>query len=40
MKIKHVEAMVLKSSEEYSAPKGAEESHGIGYMLIVKGDHG
>jgi L-rhamnonate dehydratase len=36
MKIKQVEAMVLKSSEEYSAPKGAEESHGIGYMLIVK----
>jgi L-rhamnonate dehydratase len=36
MKIKHVEAMVLKSSKEYSAPKGAEEPHGVGFMLIIK----
>ena len=36
VKIKDVEAMVLKSSQEYAAPAGAEESHGIGYMLIIK----
>ncbi len=36
MKIKDVEAMVLKSSQEYVAPKGAEESHGVGYMLVIK----
>jgi len=36
MKIKDVEAMVLKSSREYAAPKGAEESHGVGYMLVIK----
>jgi L-rhamnonate dehydratase len=36
MKIKDVEAMVLKSSQEYAAPKGAEESHGVGFMLVIK----
>ena len=36
MKIKDVEAMVLKSSQAYAAPTGAEESHGIGYMLVIK----
>ncbi len=36
MKIKDVEAMVLKSSQEYAAPKGAEESHGVGYILVIK----
>ena len=36
VKITDVEAMVLKSAQEYSAPAGAEESHGIGYMLIIK----
>lgn len=36
MKIKDVEAMVLKSSQEYAAPKDAEEAHGIGYMLVIK----
>ena len=36
MKIKEVEAIVLKSSEAYAAPTGAEESHGIGYMLVIK----
>jgi L-alanine-DL-glutamate epimerase-like enolase superfamily enzyme len=36
MKIKDVEAIVLKSSKPYSAPEGAEESHGIGYMLVIK----
>src|SRR3989449_11654357 len=36
MKIKDVEAMVLKSSQAYAAPKGAEEAHGIGYMLVIK----
>src|SRR4030095_11814648 len=36
MKIKDVEAMVLKSSQGYASPQGAEESHGIGYMLVIK----
>ena len=36
MKIKDVEAMVLKSSQDYAAPQGAEESHGIGSMLVIK----
>jgi L-rhamnonate dehydratase len=36
MKIKDVEAMVLKSSQEYASPQGAEESHGVGYMLVIK----
>jgi L-rhamnonate dehydratase len=36
MKIKEVEAMVLKSSENYAAPQGAEESHGVGHMLVIK----
>jgi L-alanine-DL-glutamate epimerase-like enolase superfamily enzyme len=36
MKIKDVEAIVLKSSQAYAAPSGAEESHGIGYMLVIK----
>jgi L-rhamnonate dehydratase len=36
MKIKDVEAMVLKSSQPYAAPQGAEESHGVGHMLVIK----
>ena len=36
MKMKDVEAMVVKSSQAYAAPTGAEESHGIGYMLVIK----
>ena len=36
MRIKDVEAMVLKSSQDYAAPQGAEESHGVGYMLVIK----
>jgi L-rhamnonate dehydratase len=36
MKIKDVEAMVLRSSQEYASPQGAEESHGVGYMLVIK----
>jgi L-rhamnonate dehydratase len=36
MKIKDVEAMVLQSSKPYGAPQGAEESHGVGHMLIIK----
>ncbi|HEU0006221.1 MAG TPA: mandelate racemase/muconate lactonizing enzyme family protein, partial [Terriglobia bacterium] len=36
MKIKDVEGIVLKSSQAYAAPTGAEESHGIGYMLVIK----
>ena len=36
VKIKDVEAIVLKSSQTYAAPSGAEESHGIGYMLVIK----
>ncbi|MEW5980031.1 MAG: mandelate racemase/muconate lactonizing enzyme family protein [Acidobacteriota bacterium] len=36
MKIKDVEAMVLRSSQDYAAPTGSEESHGVGYMLVIK----
>jgi L-rhamnonate dehydratase len=36
MKIKDVEAMVLQSSQPYAAPQGAEESHGVGHMLVIK----
>jgi len=36
MKIKDVEAIILKSGQTYEAPKGAQESHGIGAMLIIK----
>ncbi len=28
--------MVLKSSQTYAAPQGAEESHGVGQMLLIK----
>lgn len=36
VKIKDVEAMVLQSSRQYAAPSRAEESHGIGSMLVIK----
>lgn len=36
MKIKDVEAIILKSGQIYEAPKDSKESPGIGAMLIVK----
>jgi hypothetical protein len=35
-KITDVEAMIFKSSHGHALSKGSEESHGMGYLLVIE----